>query len=266
MKHTFTHTMSRISACLLAVTAHAGVLVTTSINLTHLQVAPGFGSFQVQPPFTAGANVQASDSLGGSSSQFNNVDDSSTSASAATALANASAAASVPALTANASSGVHIGLLASASSSAQGALGPAFGVGQGFFEIFDSLTPGANPVSVTFKATLNINQFLHTDAFGITASSETIFQLILPDLPNQPLLFFDNPMTIGSSNTASFASSPTLTGTVTLNTNTPYTLIAEVDSESSGLNSVPEPSLVLIDALGLVALCIFFRRRKQTAA
>jgi hypothetical protein len=37
-------------------------------------------------------------------------------------------------------------------------------------------------------------------------------------------------------------------------TNTPYTLIALVDSESSGNNSVPEPSLFLMTGLGIGVL------------
>jgi hypothetical protein len=252
-----------VCLCLCSLPARAGVLVATTINLTHLQINPASGTFQLVSPFNVGAFAQAQDSLGGFSQQFNSVDDGSTSAVASTSLASASGSASALSLMANSFSGVNIGTAAFASSVGQGALGPAFGTGQGFFEIFDGLNPTPTAVNVNFSATLSINQFLLTDASGVFASSETIFQLILPDLPNQPLLFFDNPITIGPSDSASFISNPTLTGSVTLQTNTQYTLIAEVDSESSGLNTVPEPSLILLDGLGAAMLCAWLRKRNR---
>jgi len=255
-----------ISVCLLTFSAQAGVIVNTSLSLTQLQISPAFGSLQIQSPFAAGAFAQAQDSLGGFDQQFNSVNDTSTSAAALTALANANSAASMPALTLSSASAVNIGVDASASSSAQAALGPAFGTGQGLFQILDSSNPGPNPVGVTFKATLNINQFLQTNFQGLNAFSEVIFQLQLPDLPDQPLLFFDNPISIGPSSTSNFASSPTLTGTVTLETNTSYTLIAEVDSESSGLNEIPEPSLLLLDGFGAGIVGLFLVRRRQKSA
>jgi hypothetical protein len=264
MKATFFRTIA-VSVCLLTVSAQAGVIVDTSLALTQLQIIPASGSLQIQSPFVAGAFAQAQDSLGGFDQQFNSVNDTSTSAAALAALANANSAASVAALTLNSASAVNIGVDASASSSAQAALGPAFGTGQGLFRILDG-SSGTNPVDVTFKATLNINQFLQTNFQGLNAFSEVIFQLQLADLPDQPLLFFDNPITIGPSSTSNFASSPTLTGTVTLETNTLYTLIAEVDSESSGLNEVPEPSLLLLDGLGAGMVGLFLVRRRYKRA
>ena len=254
-----------ISVCLLTVSARAGVIVNTSINLTQLQIIPASGSLQIQSPFVAGAIAQAQDSLGGFDQHSNSVNDTGTSAAALTALASANSAASVPALTLNSASGVNIGVDANASSSAQAALGPAFGTGQGLFEIVDTSTPGANPVDVTFSATLNINQFLQTNFQGLNAFSEVIFQLQLPDL-SDVVLFYDNPATIGPSSTSSNVSGPTLTGTVTLETNTSYTLIAEVDSESSGLNEVPEPSLMLLDGLGAGMVGLYLVRRIQKRA
>jgi hypothetical protein len=39
-------------------------------------------------------------------------------------------------------------------------------------------------------------------------------------------------------------------------TNTEYTLIAEVDAESSGLNSVPEPSFLFHTEVGIFAILV----------
>jgi hypothetical protein len=264
MKKTICQTIAAVSACLLSVTAQAGVISSSMISLSQLQIVPATGTLQVQSPLTASAFGQAQDSLGGSDQHFNTVDDSATSASGNTALASGNGAASAPSRTASAASAVNISVDASASATGQGGLGPAFGSGSGMFQIQNATNTS---VSVAFSALLNINQFLQTDSQGVFAFSEVIFQLVLPDLPDQPLLFFDNPITIGPSATSSFTSSPTLTNTVTLQTNTLYTLIALVDAESSGLNSVPEPSLMLLDGLGAGILCAYFgRRRKRVSA
>ena len=245
---------------------YANVVVSTTINLTQLTVAAGAGTFQVISPFNAGAFAQAQDSLGGFSQDFHTADDSATSASSTTALANGSGAASVPALTAGSHSGVNIlGVAASASSTGQGALGPAFGDGQGQFQILDANNPGQNPVSVSFSAMLSVNQMLQTDFNGVSASSEAIFLLLLPDLSDQPFLFFDNQISIGPSDMQAFSSSPTPSDSIMLMTNTTYTLIAEVDSESSGVNNVPEPAPAIVTGLGIAALLVGWRRNRANA-
>jgi hypothetical protein len=218
------------------VSLRADVIVSTSLSLTGLQISPSSGTLQILSPLTASAFAQAQDSLGGLDQQFNSVDDGTTSASALTLLASASGAASAPLLHANAGSGVNIsGLEAAASSVGRGSL-------QGSFEI----TGATAPVNVQFQAMLQGDQSLSTPGTGQSATSEVIFTLILPDLPNQPLLFFDNPLTIGANDSGSNTTSPTLTASVTLQPNTEYSLITEVDAESSGQNAIPEPSSLLL--------------------
>jgi hypothetical protein len=99
-------------------------------------------------------------------------------------LASANSSASVPSRTLTSFSGVGIpNITASASSSAQGALGPAFPTDpnpeQGLFEILDLSNTGQNPVNVNFSVTLHINQFLQTDSAGLSADSEVLFLLKL---------------------------------------------------------------------------------------
>jgi hypothetical protein len=239
--------------------ARADVMVSTSLDLTEFQVVPTVGTFVTLSPFTASANAEAQDDLSGPSSQFTQVNDASTAASAATAFASASASASaLTALTlaAKSASSVNIpGVMPFfASSTGQGGLGGDFG-GTGLFEILDTSNPTPSPVDVTFNATLVGSQSLSTDGSGVFATSEIIFNLLLPDLSAVPISL-DNPLSIGPSSSLVSPYSNTLMGTVTMLTNTEYTLIAEVDAESSGLNSVPEPSFLFHTEVGIFAILV----------
>lgn len=239
--------------------ARADVMVSTSLDLTAFQVVPTVGTFVIVSPFTASANAQAQDDVSAPDSQFTQVNDGSTSAGAATAFANASASASALTaitLAASAASSVHIpGVMPFfGSSTGQGGLGGDFG-GTGLFEILDSSNPTPSPVDVTFKATLSGTQSLSADGAGVFATSEIIFNLLLPDLGAVPI-FLDNPISIGPSSSLDSPYSNTLMGTVTMLTNTDYTLIAEVDAESSALNSVPEPSFLFHTEVGIFAILL----------
>jgi hypothetical protein len=244
----------------------AGVIVSTSLGLTSLAISPSTGSLKILSPLTASAFVSVFDSLGGANSDFETIDDSSITASAATALANGSGTASATALTARASSGVTIpGLDAEAGTNAAGPYGSLAGT----FQITD-LNGGVNPVNVDFAAILAGSQSLFTDTRGISANSEVIFQLNLPDIGAVPFLFLDSPLAIGSNQTLSNAINQTLTGTATLNTNTPYSVYVEVDAESTGVDSaVPEPSSLWLTAAGtiiLFALCSLRLARERRAS
>jgi hypothetical protein len=235
-----------------ATALHADVLVTTSLQLTQLQIQPTTGSVDFLSPWTSFVFAQAEDSLGGLNAKTNSVSDSATSVSAATALANGSSAASFPAMGGSAMSGVTIGPAASASSTGQGQL-------SGSFEIVGV----TGPVSVALTALLSVDQSLSTTAKGLSASSETVFNLVSPDLNGgNSLLFFDNPLNISAGSSTDYTNNPTLTTTVTLNPDTPYFLIAGVDAESSG-NNIPEPSLFAAVAAGLAAMLLTRRLRQR---
>jgi hypothetical protein len=238
--------------------AQADVIVSTSLDLTNFQVSPSIGMFVTLSPFTASANAQAQDDLSGPDSQFNQMNDGSTSASAATALASASAGASALALTANSASGVNIvGVTSFASSTGQGGLGGDLG-GTGSFEILDTSNPTPSSVNVTFSATFSGSQSLYTDGTGVFATSEIIFNLILPDLGAVPISL-DNLLSIGPSDSRLSPYSGTIMGSVQMLTNTDYAFIDEADAESSGFNYVPEPSSLFEIEVGIFA--ILFARR-----
>lgn len=243
---------------LLVVPMRATAVTSTEINVIQLQIEASSGFVQFLSPFRASALIEIEDSLGLPSRRFSAVDDNSTQISTgnATATGSGEAEASTP------SSGFPAFHFASASdvtfselspisgfatSTAIGAVGPAFGSGQGLFEITD---PVNSMAIATFNATLDVNQLVHTVLDGVAASSEVIFELVLPDLPNETLLLYDNPLSVGPNLTQVFSDRFTLTGSVTLQTNTPYRLISSAISESSGLNIVPEPpALVFWDQL-----------------
>ena len=127
----------------------------------------------------------------------------------------------------------------------------------GMFEI----TGGTNPVDVTFNALLFVNQFLQTSGGGQAASSETIFTLSLIGLSPDPLLFFDNPLAIGPNDTLSYSANPTLTASLSLLPDTPYSFIASLDAEANGVNVnvVPEPSSLGLTSAFVALLAVLGR-------
>jgi len=242
--------------------ARAEVDVTTSMKLIQLQIlAPGGYTLSFPGGVVATASASAQDSLGGNDANFDFVSNGSTSVSAVTALANAMADAdssSLPMLTASAQSGVHIpdGTIASASSSANG---NPFGSLNGSFEIDGA----AGTISVMLEAMLQYSQSLKTVDGGQFATSDVNFSLLLPDIDSSsPLLFFDNLLIIGPNSMAAQSGTPTLMDTVMLQANTPYSFIANVDAESSGLN-VPEPSSPVLFLTVFVLVAILFTRRER---
>jgi len=226
----------------------AGVVVNSTLSLTQLSITPGAGTLQYLPPFTATALADAHDSLGGADSNFDSQDDAVAGATATAFLASANASADAPNKLATAASFINIpDIDASAGSTGQGTL-------LGFFQI----TGTTDPVLVQISAILSGNQTLITGPGG-SARSEIIFSLILPDIESNPLLFYDNLLEIGPNQSTANSPGQTLSQSVTLQPDTPYFLIAQVDSESSGVNSVPEPSCAFLIATG--ASLMLLRRR-----
>jgi hypothetical protein len=222
----------------------AGVIINTSLSLTNLQIQASAGTVDIQTGLNASAFASVEDSLGGSGAQYNSVTDAATSANASTPLVFGSGAASAPAFTESASSGVAMyGINASAGTNVAG----PYGALQGFFEIVGT----TGPVNVTMNATIDYNQTLVTDTLGVSAYSEVIFALNLPDTGLVPFLFYDSPLSIGSDATAANSGTQILTNSTTLQANTLYTIYAESDAESLGVDSAPEPASIELLGLGL---------------
>jgi len=177
--------------------------VSASSIIAQLQILPSAGSVDFLSPWFASVFAQTQDSLGGFDQQFSSVPDGFATASAMTSLANASGTAVFPQLNASSASGVDIpDITAFAASTANG--GP-FGSLFGQFEI----TGAPGPVSVQFTALLNYSQLVSTSDAGGAATSEVIFNLLLPDVSDSPILFLDNPLSIGPNAFQSAAPAPT---------------------------------------------------------
>jgi hypothetical protein len=234
-----------LMAGLASTAAWGDVVVNTQLDLTALQIVPATGIVTFSP-VTATAFAQALDSTGGFSQSSDNP------ANAATGFADASGAGS--ALTGSVTANINLPELD----------GFANSVGQALLSGTFEITGATDPVQVTFNALLAINQFLKTTGGGQLASSETIFTLLLPDISSDPILFFDNPLSIGPNDTLSQSDNQTLTTSMLLQPDTPYTFFASLDAESNGVNVTPEPSSLGL-ALTLVGLlAVLGRLTKKT--
>ncbi len=230
----------------------ADVIVSTSLSLTNLQITPGVGTLQLS--LAPGVFGDVFDTLGDYNFAFDFSDD--------PALANAS----IPLAFINNSASVAGGLGATASSGVS-ILGIDAEAGTdtgnnatitGTLNILDPGGASADPqsVDVLFTALLNASQTLFTDPLGVSAFSEVTFALNLPDLGDSGnnFLFFDNLETIGSDSSNSTSSTPTLSETASLLTNTDYSFLLEADAESNGVNSTPEPASLILMAAALAGL------------
>jgi len=102
------------------------------------------------------------------------------------------------------------------------------------------------PVSVSFSVMLSGSQSLDTSGGGRNASSDLSFDL---KINGNSLLPFNSLLQIGSNNSASNSISQTLTGSLTLDGETPYTLDSRLAYQ--GLGNVPEPSFFILLGAGL---------------
>src|SRR5271169_1678489 len=215
-----------LEALVVAPRANATAIANSSLQLASLTITPASGSIMFSP--TAQSFAQAQNSLGELVSNF----DSGTTAnsSASVTWGNASGSADSILQTAFVSANVHLpgSVVGAASVAGQGAL----------YDFSFSITGTTGPVSVQFSALLPYSQSLMTDAAGLQATSEVIFDL---SLDGNTVLFLDSPMTIGPSSSFSTSGSPALSNSMTLTAGQTYDLYLELDAESSGINT-PEPA------------------------
>lgn len=235
---------------LLVVAAAAPVSATaianSSIQLSSLSITPANGSIMFSP--TAQSFAQAQNSLG---ELVSNSDSGTTANSnAVVTWANASGSADSISQTAATSANVSIPNVTGAASS----------VGRGsLFDLAFSVTGASGPVAVQFSAMFPYAQSLMTDIYGVQATSEVILGL---SIDGSTVLFFDSPLVIGSSTSLATSGSPTLTNSMTLMAGQTYDLYLEIDSESSGINTTPEPATLTLLLGG--AIVPFVRRRLRS--
>ena len=164
--------------------AWADAVVNSFLNLTQLTISPSSGWLVILPPVTTSVFAQALDSPGGFDQESG-----SASASAATLFANGSVTAQSGTGALRPMSSFPISFNDFASSEGQALL-------FGMFEI-----TGTTGSVMTLSASFTGDQPLMTEGTGVSASSETIFPLTLPDISSLPFLSFDSPPSIGPHQT-----------------------------------------------------------------
>ena len=223
----------------------ATAIANSSMRMQSLTITPASGTIMFSP--TAQSFAQAQNSLG----QLVSNSDSGVTASSSAAViwANANGSANSISQTVSSSANVNI----------PNVTGAANSVGRGsIFDTAFSITGTSGPVSVQFSVALPYSQSLMTDIYGVQATSEVIFDLTVD---GSTVLFLDSPFAIGPSTSLATSGSPTLTNSMTLTAGQTYDLYMEVDSESSGINTTPEPATLTLLLGG--ALVPFVRRRLQ---
>ncbi len=268
MRRSLGSILASLVICSFVSILHGEVVVSTALDLSSFQISAG-GLPVMISGVTASAFASVFDNLGGACTAtgavltgpcfgYDSETTASASVSASQGFASAAAGADPSGLTANASSFVNIpdGIPDSAGTNAVGPYGDLSGT----FEVMDSTT---HPVTVNFSAALSGGQSLFTDSAGVSAYSETIFNLLVPATSSaNPAcaagsldeLCWDQPYTIGPSQTVTNTINTALTySDNSLMTNTPYYFDAQVDAESLGVNT-PEPSFFVVIALGLIAI------------
>jgi hypothetical protein len=149
----------------------------------------------------------------------------------------------------------------------------------GSFQIDTGDAPGTDQVTVSLSALLSEAESLITSGGGVSASSEAIFTVLFygtdtsgnmyPLLDSNgnpiPLLFYDDPLSIGPDSALSKGDDPSLNTTLTLWNDTSYSIFAETDIEASAVTaSTPEPSSFMLTFSSLI-LCVLILMRRFTA-
>jgi len=230
---------------------YADALALSSINVSDLQITATNGSIVFGGPWAPQGFAQAQNSLGNLNAQSNSNP------------GGAAANAAVPYVVVSGSANANLNATASSGVDLSGITAPSFGnsAGQGtLWNVFE-ITGGSGPTSVAFSALVTGLLQLTTDAATLDAYTEAIFNLTLN---SSSVLFFDSILTGGSNFNATLPFSQALSGTFTLNFNTPYMLAIQADSESKAISApVPEPATLPMTLVGLTLVAGAARRLRR---
>ena len=227
--------------------AQATAIAFSDITAVNLSLTPAAGTVNFDP-FSVSAFAQALNSLGELDAQSDGSPSNPALVNAMVTWADGHASAS----------GVQ--WLASSNVSIPGATeGAASSEGQGLWFTTFTVTGGTGSVQVDFSADVSGQLNVLTDANGVSARTETIFNL---NVDGDPVLFQDRILDIGPNDAQTQLFADGLSGSMSLDYDTPYFLLLRVDSESFAVNA-PEPSTITLLGLGLGAAVA--ARRIRTA-
>ena len=209
--------------------AQADATADAQLSFINLSITPGAGTFDLLTNWAGAAYGQAT-----VASQYDTGATPSVFVTGDYSTASGSASAASP----SAQSGADASVTGAAADNASG---------QAWVESAFMITGGTGDVSTVFSAQLIGSLNVLTDAAGQLAQAEAVFSL---ELNGDPVLFNDQLLSIGASDSQNLPLSSPLNNTVTLQYNTPYIIYIETDSEVS-VSSVPEPRAAGLLAIGL---------------
>jgi RHS repeat-associated protein len=227
--------------------ARATITVDSSSSFTNITINPSSGTLYYLSAFSSSAYAQA-----GGNTQLSPVAANATDVPVPGGPATGSGTASYSLLTGSASATGFI---------PDGVAGFDTSAGRASLNTTFEITNTMSPVSVTFSATIMGNLSLMSDAYGVSGQGENVFTL---SINGNPVLFNDQLLSIGPSQTMNGGYSTTLTDTITLTPDTTYSLWIEADSEANVVNGTtpaPEPSVSAMAGCGLLSLLAFYKLR-----
>ena len=239
-------TTAGLLAAVGGICAHAGVIANAQISLKQLQIVPSAGTLTFMEPWMAEAFAQGQNSLGELDQNFDGPGSTASATGIVTYVA-ASGAGDANLVTAGASSLLHI---------PGQDLAAANGTGRGTLTSTFEITGGSGSVNVQYLANVTRILTLSTDAFGLLAGGEVVFTL---SRDGNDVLFSDDVNSVGASSSFNSTISGTQSQSELLMYNTPYSLLVEVDAESQGINTSPEPATL---GLTIVPLALAFGARR----
>jgi len=230
--------------------ARATATASSELSFTNLAITPSAGTLVLLTNWQGAAFAQA-----GVNNQYNSGTPSTADATGDYSVAHGEAAALTPL-------GLSVDGLGSASANVPGqTVASDAGTGRGSVSSSFMITGGSGPVDVQFSATALGSVSVFTDTYGESAQAEATFAL---EVNQNPALFTDNLLSIGSNDSMSQTISDPLTQTLTLNYNTAYPIWLEADAEVM-VSNIPEPAAWTLLLAGLVLAWGAGRRRNKLA-
>lgn len=234
--------------CIASLSVHAQSSSSGTLDLNSLTVTPQSGTIDWNNAgWSLGSITSVANSDGGSD-QESSFDNPTATSTATTAYATGTSTATAPGLDVSGLSGN-----ASGSISIPGGINEAAIVSGGFgnFASFETQFTNSMDTSVTISAMLTAAQTMMTDAGGQVLNNELIFDL---NVDGNNVLFYDNPLVLGSSASSESGPSPIpLSDVINLSAGE-HDVFVFVDSEQQVLetSAVPEPGTMLTGILLLL--------------
>jgi|GEM_PF-1592447 len=233
--------------------ARATIFVGATNSFSGVTIAPGSGSVEYLTAVQSSAYAQA-----GANAQYDSIDPSTATTTDVPVPGGLATGAGMASVSSSSGLSSATGFIPGSTAGFDTSAGRASINGE--FEIIGA----SGAVSVTFSTVISGGLNLSSDSYGVSGQGESDFAL---SVDGNPVLFYDQILTIGPDQTQSEPISEALTASMTLTADTPYSFVAEADAETDVVNSnalaVPEPAEVslVVACLAMLAFISLARRR-----